>query len=157
VLKTYHDLWLPVLTASQAADAVNVAREVASRLRERKQIETAIAAAIQQTEFPRSIHWQDYGIAQGYAGLAIMCGYLNTCFPGEDWDVVGHSLLETAVRDAEHHPYLPAGMCVGLAGLAFASWCLSQGGKRYRKLQAALEEPLLPQTVALANQLAEQK
>src|SRR5207245_2564032 len=66
-------------------------------------------------------------------------------------------LLETAVRNAEQHPYLQAGMCVGLAGLAFASWCLSQGGKRYRKLQAALEEQLLPQTVALANDLAGQK
>lgn len=157
VLKTCPDFWHSVLTASQAATAENIAREVASRLRERKRLEAALAAAIQQTEFPRSIHWQDYGVAQGYAGLAIMCSSLNACFPKEDWDVVGYNLLETAVRDAEQYPYLQAGMCVGLAGLAFASWCLSQGGKRYRKLQAALEEHLLPQTTALANQLAEQK
>src|SRR5439155_1537793 len=139
MLKTCPDCWRSVLTANQSATAVNIAREVAGRLRERKQIEIAIAAAIQQTEFPRSIDWQDYGVAQGYAGLAIMCSYLNACFPNEDWDVVGHSLLEIAVRNAEQHPYLPAGMCLGLGGLAFTSWCLSQGGKRYRKLQATLE------------------
>jgi hypothetical protein len=157
MLKTGPDCWCSILTASQATTAVNIVREVASRLRERKQIETAIAAATQQTEFPRSVRWQDHSVAQGYAGLAIMCSNLNACFPDEDWDVVGHSLLETAVRDAEQQPYLQAGMCVGLSGLAFASWCLSQGGKRYRKLQVALEEQLLPQTVVLANNLAEQK
>ena len=157
MLKTCPYCWRSVLTANQSATAVNIAREVAGRLRERKQIEIAIAAAIQQTEFPRSIDWQDYGVAQGYAGLAIMCSYLNACFPNEDWDVVGHSLLEIAVRNAERHPFLPAGMCLGLGGLAFASWCLSKGGKRYRKLQATLEELLLPQTAVLANTLAEQK
>ncbi len=135
---------------------MDIALEVAARLRERDLIEAAIAAAKQQTAFPRSAHWQPYGIARGYAGLAIMCGYLDACFPTDDWDVVGHHYIELAARAAEQQPYLPAGMFAGLSGLAFATWYLSHGGKRYHRLLASVEELLIPQTVELANALCRQ-
>src|SRR2546421_8633039 len=157
MLETRRSSWDSVLVSSQVATAVNSALEVAARLREDKQIEAAVVAAAQQTNYPRSVHWQPYGLAQGYAGLAIMCGYLDACFPNQDWDVIGHHYIEIAVRDAEGQFYLPTGMFAGLSGLAFAAWYLSQGGKRYRKLLAAIEGMLLPLTVAHANRLAEQK
>ncbi len=149
--------WQPVLAPDQAARAVEIAREIAARLRNRDQIEAAVLAAAQQTAYPKSLHWQPYGVAQGYAGLAIMCGYLNICFPAESWDVIGHQYLELAVRDAEQLPYSPVGIFSGLSGLVFAAWSLSQGGKRYRKLLASLEEVLLPKAIRQANKLAEQK
>src|SRR2546423_6139114 len=147
--------WQPVLTPSQVVTAVHIAREVAARLRERELIEAAVVAAEQQTAFPKSAHWQPYGVAQGYAGLAIMCGYLDTCFPGEDWDVTGYHYIETAAWAAEQHGYLPTGLFSGLSGLAFAGWYLSQNGKRYRKFLVGVEEQLLPQVVVLANSLSE--
>jgi hypothetical protein len=149
--------WHSILEPSQATMAVAIAREVASRLQVRDQVEAAVVAATQQTAYPKSVHWQPYGVAQGYAGLAIMCGYLDACFPGEDWDVIGYHYIETAARAAERTNYLPADLFSGLSGLAFATWYLSQDGKRYRKLLAAVEEVLLPQTIELANRLATQK
>ncbi len=149
--------WQPVLTSSKAARAVDIALHVATRLRERELVEAAVMAAMQQTAYPKSTHWQPSGVAQGYAGLAIMCGYLDACFPDEDWDGIGHGYLELAARDMEQRSYLPAGMFGGLSGLAFAAWSLSKGGKRYRKLLAAVEEVLLPQAIGLAHRLVIQK
>jgi lantibiotic biosynthesis protein len=149
--------WQSMLEPSQAKAAVAIAREVASRLQDRDRVEVAVVAATQQTAYPKSVHWQPYGVAQGYAGLAIMCGYLDACFPDEDWDIIGHRYLELAARDAEQLFYLHAGLFAGLSGLAFATWYLSQDGKRYRKLLAAVEEALLPQAIELANRLAAQK
>jgi len=149
--------WQPVLTSGQTATAVDIALEVAFRLRDRNQIEAAVVAARQQTAFPDAVHWQPYGLAQGYAGLGVLCGYLDACFPDDDWDVVGHRYIEIAVRTAEQQPYLPTGMFSGLSGLAFVTWYLSQGGKRYHKLLLALEEVLLPQVTQLAYRLAAQQ
>src|SRR6266581_2230842 len=155
MLETDSYSWQVVLTSS--ASAVDIARQAAARLREQDRIETAVVAAMQQTAYPKSIHWYPSGVAQGYAGLAIMCSYLDACFPDEDWDGIGYRYLELAVRDVESRSYLPTGIFAGLSGLAFAAWSLSQGGKRYGKLLAALDEALLPQTIGLAHRLVIQK
>ena len=155
--KAYGCSWQPALTSGKAAAAVDIALDVATRLRERERIEAAVVAASRQTAYPKSTHWQPSGVAQGYAGLAIMSGHLYACFPDDDWDAIGHGYLELAVRDMERRSYLPTGIFGGLSGLAFAAWSLSQGGKRYRKLLAAVEEVLLPQAIGLANRLAIQK
>ena len=149
--------WQPMLTSEQAAAAVEVARDVAFRLRERDCVEAAIVAAAQQTAFPKSTHWEAPGVAQGYAGLAIMCSYLDACFPDDDWDAIGHEYLTFAAQGAERQTYLPTGLFSGLSGLAFAAWSLSRRGTRYRKLIASIEEAFLPQTVALAEQLSQQR
>jgi hypothetical protein len=157
MVEAYGGSWRPALTSGKAATAMDVALHVADRLRERERVEGAVVAAMQQTDYPKSTHWQPSGVAQGYAGLAIMCSYLNACFPADEWDVIGHGYLELAVRDMESRTYLPAGIFGGLSGLAFAAWSLSQGGKRYGKLLAALDEALLPQTIGLAQRLTMQK
>src|SRR5690242_15245615 len=114
--------WHPVLTSDMAARAVDIALDVSTRMSERERVEAAVVAAKRQTAYPKSTHWQPSGVAQGYAGLAIMCGYLDACFPADDWDVIGHSYLELAARDLERQSYVPAGMFAGLSGLAFAAW-----------------------------------
>lgn len=146
-----------LLDAGLADRALSIARDVADRLRERNQVEAAVVAAVEQTAFPKSLHWQPHGVAQGYAGLAIMCGYLDACFPDEDWDVIGHNCIEIAARSIERQNFRYTGLFSGLSGLAFATWYLSRDGKRYRKLLVALEEQLLPQVIELANNLYGQK
>jgi hypothetical protein len=148
--------WQPQLTEVQKVRATEIAREVAARLRERDTIVAAYEAAQRQTAFPRSVSWQPYALAQGDAGLALLCGYLDACFPEEGWDVTGHRYLEIAVRAAEQHSNLPAGLFSGLSGLTFAVEYLSQGGKRYRKLLAACEETLFPRIITLASRLCAQ-
>jgi lantibiotic biosynthesis protein len=150
--------WRAALGADQALAAATVAREVAARLRDRAQIEAANVAAAQQTAFPKSVYWEPHGVAQGDAGLALMCSYLDACFPGEGWDVTAHRYLTLAAQGAEHHSgYLAPGIFGGLSGLAFAAWSLSCDGTRYQRLLRALEEPLLPQTTALAGALSQHK
>lgn len=149
--------WRAVLPAEHAAVAVRVAREVTARLREPGVVEAAATAATHQSAFPRSTHWLPYAVSQGYAGLAIMDGYLDASFPGEGWDLIGRHHLERAARGAEGAAPLMAGMFSGLSGLAFAAWQLSHGGVRYRNLLAQIEAVLAPETIALAAHLSEEK
>lgn len=150
--------WSRVLGAEQTAGAVTVAREVATRLRDAELIEAANAAAARQTAYPQSVYWEPHGIAQGDAGLALMCGYLDACFPNEGWDATAHSYLALAARGAERSGYLATGLFSGLSGLAFAAWYLSRNGTRYQKLLTAIEGALLSQqTVGLAGALARQR
>jgi hypothetical protein len=149
--------WQPVLPPDLAAAAIGVARDVSVRLRDPGQIDAAAAAAVEQTAFPRGIHWQPYSIAQGYAGLAITCGYLDQCFPSEAWDRVGRTYLTLAGHGAEASSHLPAGLWSGLSGLTFTAWYLSRQGTRYRKLLATLEEALLPQVFAIVGNVEHQR
>ena len=146
-----------MLGADQASTAVAVAREVATRLRERERVQAATVAAARQTAYPQSIYWEPHGIAQGDAGLALMCSYLDTCFPGEAWDATAHGYLTWAARGAEQSGHLIPSLFAGLSGLAFAAWCLSRNGARYQRLLRAVEAGFLPQTVPLASALSQYK
>src|SRR5215213_2123880 len=125
--------WKPVLTEDLALAAVRAARDVAARHRAAERVESAAAAARAQTAFPRSTHWIPYAISQGYAGLAVLWGYLDSCFGDEGWDVTGREHLELAVRASEMAQDLPVGLFSGLSGLAFGAWQLSRQGLRYRR------------------------
>ena len=93
--------WNPIVTGELATAAVGAARAVSLRVRNPELVEAAAATAQQQTAFPRSTHWIPYTISQGYAGLAVLWGYMDACFPGEGWDLRGREHLELAVRSAE--------------------------------------------------------
>jgi lantibiotic biosynthesis protein len=149
--------WSRVIGADQAAVALAVAREVATRLQDPDRIEAANAAAAQQTAFPKSVYWEPYGVAQGDAGLALMSGHLDSCFPDEGWDATGHRYLTLATRGTERSGYLPTGLFAGLSGLAFAAWSLSRRGTRYQNLLTNIEDVLLPQAIELANALSRQR
>jgi hypothetical protein len=148
--------WRPVLEGSRA-EVVAIAEDVLARLRDPAQVRAAAAAAAEQTAFPRAISWQPFGLAQGYAGLAVMAGYADRCFPDADWDVVGHEYLSLAAGGAEASTYLPADLWAGLSGLAFAVWYLSRDGARYRKLLGSVEDVLLPQVADLAEALQRER
>jgi hypothetical protein len=143
--------WKPVLTGELATAALCAARDVSERLRAREQVEAAAAAARDQTAFPRSTHWIPYTISQGYAGLAVLWGYLDSCFVGEGWDITGREHLELAVRSAEATAQVPLGLFSGLSGLAFGAWQLSRGGTRYQRLLARLDEAICDQSITLAD------
>jgi hypothetical protein len=132
--------WTPVLTDDVGRAAINAARDVAQRLRTPEQVDVAAAVASEQTSFPRSTHWMPCSISQGYAGLAVLWAYLDSCFPEEKWDVTGKQHLELAVRDAESYTEMPFGLYSGLSGLAFATWQLSRDGTRYRRLLLTLDD-----------------
>jgi hypothetical protein len=110
--------------------------------------------ASSQTAYPRTVRWHAPALAQGDAGLALTCAYLDACFPGKQWDRTGHCYLASAAEAAETSQENSTGLFSGLAGLAFAAWALSRGGIRYGRLLSTLDEVLLPQLTIQAERLA---
>jgi hypothetical protein len=149
--------WISTLESERRSLAVAVAREVAVRATDPERISAALAAAPTQSQFPRSIHWEPYGVAAGDAGLAVMCAYLDACLPSEGWDVIGHRFLAAAARGAERATLLPLGVFGGLSGVAFAAAALSRGGARYQRLLATLDAGLAPRAAAIGTRLRERR
>lgn len=146
--------WVTPLPRELAGRARTVAADVARRMRDRRNVEVASAAAERQTAFPQSLRWQPVSLAHGDAGLALACAYLDCCFPDEGWDRTGHNYLTVAAQDAEQHPHLPFGLWGGVAGLGFAAWSLCCNATRYQRLLASVDEALLPQVAGQADRLA---
>jgi class I lanthipeptide synthase len=146
--------WRSVLDPDRRAAAVAVAREVAGRASDPARIAAALAAAGGQTSYPDSVRWLPYGVAQGDAGLALLCASLQACLPGEGWDRVAHGFLTAAAVAVERHRLLPPSLFGGLSGLAFTADELSEHGIRYQRLLASLDEALAPQAAALGQGLA---
>jgi lantibiotic biosynthesis protein len=134
--------WVPRVQGDVARRALEVAKDVTNRLRDRERLLAANQAALEQTHYPRTLHWEPYGIAHGDAGIALVCSYLDACFPSEGWDVVGHDYLTRAVQAANHVGCPPLDLFGGLAGLAFAARSLSRDGTRYRGLLEAINANL---------------
>src|SRR3954447_25243286 len=134
--------WAPLTEGNLATRAGSVAREVAERCKSRERLFPAQDSAVQQTTFPGTIYWEPSGVAQGDAGIALMCSYLDACFPEEGWDKTGHEYLTWATRGAEAIGALHTSLYSGLAGLAFSAQSLSRNGSRYKKLLASLDYSL---------------
>jgi lantibiotic biosynthesis protein len=137
--------WQPILDEAASAKAIAVAHEVTRRVGTLERVHRAIELARLQTVFPKSVHWRPFAVAQGFAGLAILCGGVDDVFPRDGWERRAHEYLSLAARGAEAQPRLQCGLYSGLAGLAFAAWYLSRGGARYRRLLATLDAALFQQ------------
>lgn len=135
------------------SEAIAIARCVATRLSSSEYLARAIAEAPQQSAFPNINCWVPWSVAQGYAGLALLWGYLDRCFPGEQWDVQAREHLRLAIRASEAYEQLPLGLFSGLSGLAFTAWQLSRGGARYVRLLESLDNAICPRAVAAAKNL----
>jgi hypothetical protein len=141
-----------VLPPERRAAALAAACDVAARVTDRELVETATVAAREQAHFPMSIHWEADGVAQGDAGLALLCAYLDRCFPNEGWDVTGHGFLASAGAHAERDRLGPS-LFSGLAGLGLVAWQLSRDGTRYTRLSSTVDAALALATAAIAGDL----
>ena len=144
--------WPAQLSSERRAAALAAARDVGGRVTDRRRVEAAVVAARGQTHFPTSVHWEPGSVAQGDAGLALMCAYADRCFPGEGWDITGHRLLASAATHAERSALGPS-LYGGLAGLGFVAAQLGRGGARYTRLSDTVDGALAPQARALASTL----
>ena len=149
-------IWNPVVTGDLAAKAVRVARDVSERLISSRNVAQAVAVAHLQTKYPRPA-WAPYALSEGYAGLALLWSYLDSCFVGENWDVTGREHLALAVRGAEAASEVSLGLLSGLSGLAFSASQLSREGTRYRRLLSTLDDVIVGKTLALAANLRERR
>ena len=122
--------WRPVLEPTRAERAIEVAVEVAGRCRDRATIDRAVVAHTDFAQHKRMPRWQPDSTAYGNAGIALLCGYLDACFPDEGWDQAGREHLEVAARTLEDAGPVEVGLFGGLSGVAFTAWSLSRGGRR---------------------------
>lgn len=135
--------WRRLSDSEKSAKAIRIALNVADRLREPAQVEAAVIQARLQSNNPKGPQWVPSGFAQGYAGLALLWGQLDRCFPNDGWDMIAHEHLEIAAEGTASQGWLAPGTFSGIGGLAFATWYLSRSGTRYNQLQAALDRGLI--------------
>ena len=142
---------MPVPTATPAAvsrdractDAGAAAAAIAARVSDPEVLAAAIEASTAQAPAASSLPWRPASLAQGHAGIALLCAALDAVQPDGGWDRTGHRQLEQAARAAGRHD---ASLFSGLAGIGFAATALSAGRPRYHRLLAGLDaavEPLL--------------
>jgi lantibiotic biosynthesis protein len=127
-------------TLANADKARAIALEVAGRL-QRRQTQNANGRC-------------SASLAGGDAGLAVLFGYLDRCFPKDGWDKIAHEAVLRIGGTVSASSDRSVGLFGGLAGLAYATWYLSQGDTRYRRARTAIEDELLPRAVILAKSLA---
>jgi lantibiotic modifying enzyme len=150
--------WQPLRESRQTAASRELALVIADRLLWPAQVEAAVVEARLQSTLPNGgPQWAGYRLAQGYAGLALLFGHLDRCFPGDGWDSVAHRHLEIAVHDAATRRYLPPGLFEGLGGLAFTASYLSQDDTRYQRLLATLDHALIDQLKPLIAEVRQQR
>lgn len=128
-----------VASPAVVAEATAVAREVASRSVRRDTLRAAVTAAAAQSTFPASVQWDGVSVAQGSAGIALLCGAMDAVFPGEGWDRHGHAHLSAALEGTR--PARSAtSLFAGVAGLALTADLLSRGQSRYQRLLTTLDD-----------------
>ncbi|MGH7459975.1 MAG: lanthionine synthetase C family protein, partial [Longimicrobiales bacterium] len=133
--------------------ALRAALHVAGRLKDPERAAQAAAIATTQSRFPEFGRWSAPSLAQGNAGLGLLWAYLDACFPGEGWDVIGKTHLQLAVRAAEMEQVPGPALFSGLSGLAFAGWQLSRDGARYQRLLASLDEAIAHDALLIASRV----
>jgi len=140
-------------TAQQRGRVAEVVTDLGHRLGTAGVLTRAIAASRVQTGFPEAVQWWDPSLAQGHAGIAVLFGALDTTYPGQAWDRLGHRHLALAARAAEQVPWLPAALFSGSAGLGFAALCLSQGRQRYARLLTSVDHTVAQRSAQLVQRL----
>lgn len=133
--------WHSMAAPAEMNDVISVTHRLAMRLADSSIISRAIETAKWQTRYPNSIYWLPHSIAQGDAGLALMFGHLDLCFPTEGWDRHAHDALQRACKAVKN---CSAGIYAGLSGLAYTALYLSKNGVRYKKLISDADSFLLP-------------
>lgn len=130
-------IWKPVLTNAAAAQATNIALEVARRSCQLVNIQRARDA--RDAEGNPYVGWHSPSVAGGDAGIALLAGYIHDCFPENGWDVIAHTYLSKAIDAYDFH-FPDLGLFAGMTGLAFTAMLTSQDGKCYKGLRKQLDE-----------------
>lgn len=82
-----------------------------------------------------------------------MCGYLDSCFPGNGWDMDAHRYLKFAGTGSAQVPFLPS-LFSGVSGLGFVASNISRKGHRYGVFLKNIDDALVPHVRAQASRLS---
>jgi len=138
--------WRPILSGPPAEEAIAVAREICTRVRDPE-----LLAAPVETAWPQLAAWVPMTVANGHGGLALLFAQLDACTPDEGWSDEAHAQLATAVRALQAERNAATGLFSGLAGLALAAALLDE--QRYSRLLGTLDGLLARRTKRLVAAL----
>lgn len=131
-------------------DARQVAGQIAVRAADPAVLARAVAA-LGPADQPGPRGWRPASLAQGRAGLAVLCAELDAAQPGAGWDAAGHRHLIAASAVVNRHD---GSLFAGLAGLGFAATLLAAGRPRYGRLLRQVDDALEPLLDAALGRLA---
>jgi lantibiotic modifying enzyme len=131
--------WVPLSSDHRIE---RIVRDLAQRLQNTQCLQTALNETARQADVEHHVPWRDTSLTGGYAGLALLAAYLDTCYPAEGWDQAGHRHLSLAVAQMVSLPSTDIGLSSGIAGVAFTAWSLSRSGTRYRTLLAQCDQQI---------------
>jgi lantibiotic modifying enzyme len=86
--------------------------------------------------------WLRSSVAEGDAGMALMCGYVGACTGDPAWRARAHQYLQGAAMFAAREGPGPSGLFDGLAGLGFVASSLAGEGGSYQRLLASIDDAL---------------
>jgi lantibiotic modifying enzyme len=95
-----------------------------------------------------------YSLADGYSGLAVVFGYANLVFPGAGYDILTHKYLKASIDEIEApdttHSF---GSFSGLTGVALAASYAANGSDNYKNLLLSLDKLIFKGSDELAAKL----
>ncbi len=81
--ESHNSSWQIFVQPGVAVAASAAARDIANRLRDEERLKSAAQLAVQQSNFPGLTRGLPESMSNGNAGLALLCSYLDACFPEE--------------------------------------------------------------------------
>ncbi|MEU4195414.1 lanthionine synthetase C family protein [Kribbella sp. NPDC026611] len=128
-----------------------VAERIAVRVADPTILAAAITATARQSQYADLLPWRPASLAQGHAGIALLCAEFDRRDPNQGWDRRGHQHLAAAVAVADPHDL---SLFSGLAGIGFAAVRLAAGRPRYARLLKTVDATLQPYVEDAAARLA---
>lgn len=103
--------WKAVIPESLRQPALEVARDVAERLRDPERVVEIAKLGSEQSSFEtkKQMQWTPSNVVYGHAAPALLFGQMDRCFPGQEWDRLAHTYLALAARSLETVPGLALG------------------------------------------------
>ena len=143
--------WQPLVDGTVRDRIIEVALCAGERMHDPTRVNEIAELSLTQTTIPTQ--WSAPSLASGFAGIALMQGYVAACFPGQGWDRQAQQSLSIAAAGTQQMAFMGPSMYGGTAGMGMVLHTLSNGGKRYQKTitnlhqnlcEQVLEQPWLP-------------
>lgn len=97
-----------------------IVREVADRIKHYVETKTTSNNVV-----------NDLSLASGLTGICLFIGELDSIYPDEDWDLLGHECLKLIQTSINKYGIDLLSLWSGIAGVGFAAYSLSRKGTRY--------------------------
>ena len=143
--------WKPLVDEPLCDRIIEAALCAGERLHDPIRVNEIAQLSLEQTTIPSQ--WSTFSLASGFAGIALMQGYVTSCFPGQGWDLRAQQSLRIAAEGTQQTALMQPDLFGGTAGIGMVLHTLRNGGKRYQKTliklhrnlcEQVLEQPWLP-------------